>query len=61
MMEEYSRECLDGTDISKTLLLLGYNWNDQARRYCSTDYGLPILTEKEGYRLAQRILGLLAS
>lgn len=46
---------LTRSEVSETLSELGYRWSNEAQCYYSTDFELALLTNKEGYNLAQRI------
>lgn len=43
------------SEVSETLSELGYRWSNEAQCYYSTDFELPLLTDEEGYNLAERI------
>lgn len=46
---------LTRSEVSEILSELGYRWSNEAQCYYSTDFELALLTNKEGYNLAQRI------
>lgn len=46
---------LTSSEVSEILKPLGYRWSNEAQCYYSTDFELALLTDKEGYNLAQRI------
>lgn len=46
---------LTRSEVSEALSELGYRWSNEAQCYYSTDFELPLLTDEEGYNLAERI------
>ena len=46
---------LTSSEVYEILKPLGYRWSNEAQCYYSTDFELSLLTDKEGYNLAQRI------
>lgn len=46
---------LTSSEVYEILKPLGYRWSNEAQCYYSTDFELALLTDKEGYNLAQRI------
>ena len=46
---------LTTSEISQSLHVLGYRWSNEAQCYYSTDFELPLLTDRKGEKLAERI------
>ena len=55
-MYKPSSDELTTSEVSGLLSDLGYRWSNEAQCYYSTDFELPLLTDKEGRHLAQAIM-----